>query len=342
MKIGNLILLVFLAFITSCNELTHSFKLSRPSKSVIKLDSTLIINQFDKNCLDVLKRYFLGNPRWDVRAKHKKINNGYISYEQIYAIRKEERKGYYETTMNGYYSYFFENSDIFQTRVIVSFENIYGYGNDTNRITYASYPENKDIKTIIQSEDSLPVLGNTSTSYLILQENSINIEIFEQSKNLERKFTIQTIQELNAELSMVLDNLDEIEKTGISPIKKFYPIQLDSNYFKIHDGVQSGVYGIRAGLSTNKKGVVYIKIFNSDTNEPLFADRIKLETTNEIGWSEDGKLILPYESVLVIREGDPSHKYKARFEIWFRPNKGDEIKLTEKERIISGWGGYRR
>ncbi|MEO1561492.1 MAG: hypothetical protein AAFS12_18385 [Cyanobacteria bacterium J06632_19] len=154
---------------------------------------------------------------------------------------------------------------------------------------------------------------------------------------MERNFTIQAIQELNAELSMVLNNLDEIERNGVSPIKKFYPSQLDSNYFEIEDGMQPGIYVVKAGLSTNTKGIVYVKVFNSETNERLSADRMTPRTTREIGWSKDGKSIFPYESELTVYEGDWSHKYKARFEIWFRSSEGDEIKLTEKERIINGW-----
>ena len=69
----------------------------------------------------------------------------------------------------------------------------------------------------------------------------------------------------------------------------------------------------------------------------LSADRITPRTMREIGWSNDGKSIFPYESEVTVYEGDWSHKYRARFEIWFRPSEGSEIKLAEKERIINGW-----
>lgn len=327
--------------ITSCNGQTqdkdksttkystYGGELSHPIESEIQIDNSHAINQFNETNFEILKRYISGNSRWEIR-KEKKFN---ASYEVTYAIRKEERNGSYETTLNGYYSDFNGNSDIYQTRVIISFGKYYGHGRDTTHITYAS-PRDKNIKTIIESEHS-GTPGNSS--YVILEGNSINIEIYEQSKKLERKFTIQSIQELNAELSMVLDNFDEIERTGVSPIKKFYPTQLDSNYFEIEDGMQPGIYVVKAGLSTNTKGIVYVKVFNSDTNERLSADRMTPRTTRELGWSEDGKSIFPYESELTVYEGDWSHKYKARFEIWFRPSKGGEIKLTEKERIINGW-----
>lgn len=341
MKINILIKLTIFVFITSCNGQrqdkdksstkyrAYGGELSHPVESEIQIDNSLTLDQFNDTNLKTLKRYISGNSRWEIR-KEKKFNK---SYEVTYAIRKEERNGVYETTLNGYYSDFYGNSDIYQTRVIISFGNYFGHGRDTTHITYAGIKD-KNIKTIIESEHS-GTPGNSS--YLILQGNSINIEIYEQSKKLERNFTIQAIQELNTELSMVLNNLDEIERNGVSPIKKFYPSQLDSNYFEIEDGMQPGIYVVKAGLSTKTKGIVYVKVFDSNTNKRLSADRMTPRTTREIGWSKDGKSIFPYESELTVYEGDWSHKYKARFEIWFRSDKGDEIKLTEKERIINGW-----
>lgn len=341
MKINTLTILIIFAFITSCNGKkqdkdklptkyrTYGGELSRPIESEIQIDNSLTLDQFNETNSEILKRYLSGNPRWEIR-KEKKFNK---PYEVTYAIRKEERNGIYETTLNGYYSDFYGNSDIYQTRVIISFGNYFGHGRDTTHITYVGTKDNS-IKTIIESEHS-GTPGNSS--YLILQGNSINIEIYEQSKKFERNFTIQAIHELNTELSMVLNNLDEIERNGVSPIKKFYPSQLESNYFEIEDGMQPGIYVVKAGLSTNTKGIVYVKVFNSETNERLSADRMTPRTTREIGWSKDGKSIFPYESELTVYEGDWSHEYKARFEIWFRSSEGDEIKLTEKERIINGW-----
>ncbi|MBC2845604.1 hypothetical protein [Winogradskyella flava] len=348
MKIKNLILFTFLTFIYSCNGQeqvkrkpvttkyrTYGGELSRPSQSEIRLDSSLVINQFNERNFEILKRYISGNPRWEIRKekKYKTVNGKHVQYEVVYAIRKEERNGNYETTLNGYYSNFNGSSDIYQTRVIVSFGNYYGHGRDTSYVTYAN-PKKRNIKTIIEAEHS-GTPGNSS--YLILKGNSINIEVYEQSKKLEREFTIQALKELNFELSMVLENANEINTTGISPLKEFYPLQPDSNYFDIEDGMQPGIYVVKAGLSIKEKGIVYVKAFNSKTNERLSADRMTPRTTRELGWSENGKSIFPYESDLTVYEGDWSNKYKARFEIWFQPENGDEIKLTEKDRMINGW-----
>lgn len=121
------------AFITSCNvqeqnknitqTSTYDGKLSTPLEAQIKLDISLIINQFDSSSAEILKRYLSGNSRWETRRenKYKLVNGKYKPFEVIYAIRKEERNGDHETTLNGYYSDFSEDSNVYQTRVIVSF-----------------------------------------------------------------------------------------------------------------------------------------------------------------------------------------------------------------------------
>jgi hypothetical protein len=310
--------------------------LSTPFEAELSLDSTLVINQFNEDNVDLLKQYLSGNSRWEIRKekKYRVVNKEYIPYEVTYAIRKEKRNKKYETTLNGYYSDFGENAIIHQTRVLISFGDYYGHGNDSTHITYASYPIDNKIKTIIEAEHT-GTPGNSS--YLIIKGKFINIEIYEQSKKLERTFSIKTINELNNELSMVLDNQQEIRSTGRSPIESYYSNKIDSTYYQIENGIQPGIYRIKAGLRTKEKGTVYIKAYNVATNERLSAQRMTPRTTRELGWSENGTAIFPYESELTVYEGDWANEYKARFEIWFRSTAGTEIKLMEKERIINGW-----
>lgn len=310
-------------------------ELSQPKEAAISLDSANIFSLFNDKNIDILKRYISGNSRWEIRKekKFKAVGKDYVPHEVVYAVRKESRNGIFETTLNGYYSNFSGDNDIYQTRVLISFGQQYGHGRDTTHITYV--PENSlEIETIIEAEHS-GTPGNSS--YLIIDGTSINIEIYEQSKVLKRKYTINAIRELNEELLMVLNNLESINETGLSPSREYYSSMPDSNYFDIKDGMQPGIYLIKAGIATTEKGIVYIKAFNSETNERLSENRVTPKTTRELGWANNGQTIFPYESEIVIYEGDWSHKYKARFEIWFRSEDGNEIKLAEKERVINGW-----
>jgi hypothetical protein len=43
------------------------------------------------------------------------------------------------------------------------------------------------------------------------------------------------------------------------------------------------------------------------------------------------------EESFTIYEGDWGNPYAARFEVWYRPNKGEERKLKSKNFKIEGW-----
>jgi hypothetical protein len=283
----------------------------------------LCIDKFTSDKIIALKRYLGGNPRWEVLNEHGKL----------YAIRKEKQDGKYLTSLNGYYLNFEDSLGDYESRVIISFGQYYGFGNDESGITFTD-SKDKQLSMIIEGKhDGSP--GNTS--YLIIKSANMNIEIYEQAKNERRNFTQRTIGELNDELSDVLKYEKEINENGIIPISTYYPFKVDSLYFDILDGMQPGIYVVQAGISVDKNGIVYTKAFNSNTNERLSADRITPRTTRRVGWSKSGRIIFHYESELTVYEGDLDHQYNARFEIWFKDEKGKEKKLLEKSKQISGW-----
>ncbi len=283
----------------------------------------LSIDKFTSDKIIALKRYLAGNPRWEVLNEHGKL----------YAIRKEKQDGKYLTSLNGYYSNFEDSLGDYESRVIISLGQYYGFGNDESGITFTD-SKDKQLSMIIERQhDGSP--GNSS--YLIIKGSNMNIEIYEQAKNERRNFTQKTIGELNDELSNVLKYEKEINENGIIPISTYYPFKVDSLYFDILDGMQSGIYVVQAGIRIDKDGIIYTKVFNSSTNERLSANRITPRTTRRIGWSKSGRIIFYYESELTVYEGDWDHQYNARFEIWFKDENGKEKKLLEKSKQISGW-----
>lgn len=309
---------------TNRNGPTESYngKLSQPKDATILLQN-LCFDQFTTDKAMLLKRYFSGNPRWEVLQER----------DKIYAIRKEKQEGKYLTSLNGFYSNFEDTVGAFQTRVIVSFGKYYGFGNDESGITFTD-SQDKTVGVTIEGEHS-GTPGNSS--YLIIKSKNINIEIFEEAKNIKRNFTQETITALNKELSDVLKYEKELTDNGIIPVLDYYPLKLDSSYFHILDGMQPGIYVIQATVKTDRQGIVYTKVFDIKTNQQLSADRITPRTTREIGWSKNGQTLFQYESELTVYEGDWDHQYKARFEIWFKDNNGQEKKLAEQIRLINGW-----
>jgi hypothetical protein len=303
-------------------ELPFNGELSQPAESEICLEN-LCINTFTEDNALTLKKYFEGNPRWEVLYERNKV----------YAIRKEKENGTYITSLNGFYSDFADTVGAYQTRVIVSFGQYYGFGNNEDCITFTD-AQGKNLRLIIESEHS-GTPGNSSC--LIIKGKQINIEIYEQAKHLQRRFTSKTIEELNREFTDVLSYEKDIRRDGVMPVMAYYPFRPDSTYFNILDGMQPGIYIVQAGLQTDKEGDAYVKVFEIKSNEQLSADRIRPRTTRAIGWSANGKTVFQYESELTVYEGDWEHLYEARFEIWFNEKNGPEKKLAEKSRMINGW-----
>ncbi|WP_445722691.1 hypothetical protein [Flavobacterium sp.] len=324
MKI-RIIIVSFALILTSCLGQTNKGyrgELSQPSDAIININNS-VFNNLNETDIEIIKRYIAGNSRWEIRKEG----------DKTYAIRKEKKDGVYTTTLNGYYSNFESASKIYQTRVIISFGKYYGHGNDESHITFSS-TKDSEIKLKIEGEHS-GTPGNSS--YLIIKGEDINVEIYEQAKEINRAFTIQTIEELNTEFSEVLKHREEINKNGVMPMIDYYPNTYESEFFNINDGMQPGIYVVQAGLIIEKEGVVFVKAFETKNNSQLSEDRMTSRTEREIGWSENGQNVFPYETELTVYEGDWDNEYSARFEIWFRDQHGNESKIAEKTRQIYGW-----
>lgn len=299
---------------------TREAKLSQPKEAAISLEG-LCIDEFTADKILTLKRYFSGNPRWEILQER----------GHTYAIRKEKENGWYQTSMNGYYSNF-SDTTVYHTRVIVSFGKYYGYGNDESPITFTD-SKNKTLQTTVQEgTNGRPI----KLSYLVIQGKAINLEIFEEAKNTNRTFTQKTLTEVNTELANVLKYKKDIDETGSMPIAGYYPCKFDSTFLTILDGQQPGIYRVQASLKTKGDGIIYTRVFDNKLNKQLSINRITPQTLRE-AWTGQKQEFFFYESELVVYEGDWDHEYEARFEIWYRDKKGAEEKLAEKVRLIRGW-----
>ncbi|MGJ8594238.1 MAG: hypothetical protein ACSHXF_16935 [Aquaticitalea sp.] len=320
-----IIIVSFVLILTSCLGQTNKGyrgEFSQPSDAIININN-LVFDNLNETDIEIIKRYIAGNSRWEIRKEG----------DKTYAIRKEKKEGVYTTTLNGYYSNFESASGIYQTRIIISFGKYYGHGNDESHITFSS-TKDSEIKLKIEGEHS-GTPGNSS--YLIIKGEDINVEIYEQAIEINRAFTIQTIEELNTEFSEVLKHREEINKNGVMLMNDYYPNTYESEFFNINDGMQPGIYVVQAGLIIEKEGVVFVKAFETKNNSQLSEDRMTSRTEREIGWSENGQKVFPYETELTVYEGDWDNEYSARFEIWFRDKQGNESKIAEKTRQIYGW-----
>ncbi|MGH1397344.1 MAG: hypothetical protein ACRAVC_25405 [Trichormus sp.] len=127
-----------------------------------------------------------------------------------------------------------------------------------------------------------------------------------------------------------IKNSDE----NLSNKKQF---QGDTPILIVNDGIQRGIYLLEAWINPTTEGEVYAKVFDTKTGTRLSPDRISFRSKRVIGWSENGKKFFPYNAEITVYEGDWSHEYQARFELWHKSVTGDERKLVERTRKIYGW-----
>ena len=283
-----------------------------------------VISQFDREKTEILKRYLAGSPLWEIR---KESGN-------FYAVRRELVNGRYETTLNGFYSVSRDDGS-YQTRVILSFESPYGFGRDYGNVTKVPLEDDDTIKPIIEEPHS----GTAGySSYVMFIGKFLNLEIYEQAPQKKRYFTEKIFREINEELNEVLTYLKEVKITGMLPIPERYPFEFRKKpSFKIKDGMQPGIYLLEAWINPTTEGEVYAKVFDKKTGLRLSQSLITPRSTRIIGWSENGKIFFPYNSQITVYEGDWSHEYEARFELWHRSFEGHEYKLVERTRKIHGW-----
>ena len=305
-------------------EPTEEGRLIHPSKAYVNLSDTAITNFNRPANQSILLRYFAGNGRWEVRQER----------GILYAVRLENINGNYETSLNGYYSQYNEHGLISQTRVLVSFGKLYGFGNLDEQITRSDAGDN-DVELVIA--DSFPGTPGYA-SYLIVDGGGIFIEIYDQTLQFERSFTQKTYNEVSNELSAVLEYLQDIEETGIMPLIDFYPGAFPkASYFNVIDGIQPGIYLLNAAVNPTSAGVLYVKVFDVTSGAQLSEDRITPASTRLAAWSEDGITYFPYQTQITIYEGDWNTEYKARFELWHKDDSGHETKLNEATRLVNGW-----
>ena len=101
-------------------------------------------------------------------------------------------------------------------------------------------------------------------------------------------------------------------------------------------GTGYGGYDFYMWHKPTEKGEIYIKAFETTTNQILSEWKLTNRTKNTISeLSDDYKLFM---GRTVIDEGTFEKYYPARFELWFKSEKdGIEKKLTEKYYLIDGW-----
>ncbi len=317
------VVVLLIAVLAGCNPIGSNCGgyLSQPEEARIVISDEPMAS-FDSESRDILFRYLAGNLRWEIRQER----------GMRYAVRREKVDGDYRTTLNGFYSNF-EDDSVRQTRVLIAFEKPYGFGRDRGNITRAKAGYD-DVAVIVESSH-LGAPGNSS--YVIIEGQNVYLEIYEQAPEVARQFTQKAMAEVFAEMTDVLKHRDEIKTTGVMPVESRYPTTHPSAaHFTVSDGMQPGIYLLNAAVAPSAAGYIYARVYD-ESGQRLSEDRLATRSIRHVGWSDFGQTFFPYNAEVTVYEGDWSNKYEARFELWYKPEQGDESKVAETTRMINGW-----
>lgn len=124
-------------------------------------------------------------------------------------------------------------------------------------------------------------------------------------------------------------------------VKKLLPhdaIRRGEATFELYKGSQGGIYNYAAWVNPGEPGEVYLKAYEVTKGTRLSEGRLGERTRGYVGWSDDPEEKFSVGSEFTIYEGDWEKYYAARIELWFVPaNGGKERKLTERVFKVEGW-----
>lgn len=159
------------------------------------------------------------------------------------------------------------------------------------------------------------------------------VDIFDQSQFPGRQMTRAALDFLEKEFAALSAN----RKNWRSLLPPNSSRKGDPDLI-LRNGMQGGIYEGFLWCDPGEKGTIYLKAFEITKGTPLSAERLKHSSACVSGWSEDPNEQFCSGLYFTIYEGEWDQFYGARFEVWFKPDKGGpERKLFEKNYRIQGW-----
>lgn len=283
--------------------------------SLIEAD-TEWLRVLDEPARDQLLRHLASSARWRVTREG----------EQRVAFRRAAPDGVWRISLNGYYTDFdFDRSNgSFQYRVLL--------GLDGPALDAAW--ERMDRRTVMAAGGgsfSLEAKANPKMpveqyeSYLVVTGPVAAVEIFEQRPTTDRAMTCEALRQLALEMGEPGDLAEGSLRRGEPALG-------------LANGSQGGIYDLYGFINPGEAGYLYVKAFEVTQGTPLSARRLKEDSLEYTGWSDDPGEQFFWNAHIMIGEGDWGTFYPARFEVWFVPASGaPERKLMEKVFRIQGW-----
>ncbi len=270
---------------------------------------------------DLLRRYLASGAGWRV----------YTDNGKHFATRRWKIGNDWQTNLHGYYSrhdvdrWNEDKKPEFQTRLTLGLD---GKPWFENAATTRLKPGETRALELRKGNDR-------DTSHCVIESDFIAAEIFEERDGKERRLTKSSLAELEKELSPLAANPAWETARSLLPGGS---ITRGEPSLELRNGFQGGLYDVTIRANPGEPGRVYLKAFEVTQGTPLSASRLKKDSAEWIGWSENPDEQFLSNTHIMIGEGDWDKYYATRFEVWFAPDSGaPERKLLEKNFKIEGW-----
>ena len=175
---------------------------------------------------------------------------------------------------------------------------------------------------------SLGVFGGTIVAFVFY---SIAIFFIEQETPDEwaKNLKIPTNIPINCPIDL---DFDEHRPDSITNQK------ITKTDFQLYNSFQPGLYEYDFWIGKIDRGIIYLKVFEITQDYALSTDRLPERSLVKIYNPKDSVIKFATTSHFTIYEGDWGQPYAARFEVWFKPDNGEqERKIFTKNYKIEGW-----
>lgn len=286
-----------------------------------------------KNSPASLERYLAMSPAWFV-AKGR--SSGAV------AIRRWQIDSNWQHNNNGQYSDFAVDTVSADLPEATSFSL-------QIKIHFSKYPLSTSTFTTFLSPgetSALALASDTASGYAshcVILAGDFFVEIIEDSNSQDRKLTKAALSFVESELKPLAENPSEATIRAALPAGS---TREGDAFIELKDLTQPGLYQSTSWLNPGESGSVYLKAFEVTQNTPLSAQLLRLESEEQIGWSNRPDELFMANTNFKIDEGSWGKPYAARFEVWFSPDAGTgnsseatlrDRKLLEKVFKIEGW-----
>lgn len=281
------------------------------------------LNEFATTNRARLIQHLSSSPKWHVTEERGKP----------YAYRRLTVRGRWLNSLNGFYGSFdvaSSHGSHFQTRIVIGFDGpVFVEPFERKGITTSARIGSGDTAVRVVDDKAA---DQGQESYFVLRSQRAVVEVFEQSRIAARPATRLALVEVRRELEAALTS------NGLASTNSSAFAQLGEPSIALANGMQGGIYHVRAFVNPGEAGRAYLKVFEATRNTPLSTGRIPERSTVRIGWSANPRELFRYQCEMTVYEGDWGNYYPARFELWFIPDTGgSERKLVEKIFRIEGW-----